>query len=128
MLRRAGSYYVTGPAVPAQPAGGQRVQDRVVRVLVVDVQGLGVPVGQVNGAAVAHGVLHTIPADVDRLLGATAEVYNPGDYDGMDGDWSLWADARHSSSRPFNSTATEMIHDAGFDAREIITGPVLVIR
>ena len=68
--------------------------------------------------------LHTIPADVDRLLGATAEVYNPGDYDGMDGDWSLWADARHSSSRPFNSTATEMIHDA----REIITGPVLVIR
>ena len=34
--------------------------------------------------------LHTIPADVDRLLGATAEVYNPGDYDGMDGDWSLW--------------------------------------
>ena len=65
---------------------------------------------------------------VDRLLGATAEVYNPGDYDGMDGDWSLWADARHSSSRPFNSTATEMIHDAGFDAREIITGPVLVIR
>lgn len=42
----------------------------------------------------------------------------------MDGDWSLWADARHSSSRPFNSTATEMIHDA----REIITGPVLVIR
>ena len=53
---------------------------------------------------------------------------NPGDYDGMDGDWSLWADARHSSSRPFNSTATEMIHDAGFDAREIITGPVLVIR
>ena len=72
--------------------------------------------------------LHTIPADVDRLLGATAEVYNPGDYDGMDGDWSLWADARHSSSRPFNSTATEMIHDASFDAREIITGPVLVIR
>lgn len=33
--------------------------------------------------------LSTIPADIDRLLGAEAEVYEPSVYSDMDGTWAL---------------------------------------
>lgn len=72
--------------------------------------------------------LSTIPADIDRLLGAEAEVYEPSVYSDMDGTWGLWADAeRHTKDLPQNHAATELIHSAGFDPSETITGAAVLI-